>query len=211
MSFRDILCEIEGYSFAARVNLASDFDTFSRAVASENAVQELSRLLQRKEYADELLKRTAQLCCQSTDFRHEHPKDAAIATYILTLSGRYMDLAKIAAESATIIPRSWWARRAAELILSNRYLASSVDRQTSQMEFTHVPEMTISASSTVYSEQQTIAMYVSVFLANEARVIVATGIPVQQHSRSLPVGLGTFQPELRVEKTSAAAQLRARK
>ncbi len=205
MSFRDILCEIEGYSFAARVNLASDFYTFSRAVASENAVQELSRLLQRKEYADELLTRTAQLCCQSTDFRHEHPKDAAIATYILTLSGRYMDLAKIAAESATIIPRSWWARRTAELILSNRYLASSVDRQTSEMEFTPVPAMTISVSSTVYSDQQTIPMNVSVFLANEAQVTVATEIAVQQDSRSLPVELGTYRPELQVEKMSTSA------
>src|SRR6266404_2381083 len=120
MRFNEVTTTIESHGFSARVNAASDLSTFLRAVLAESAVAELILLLGRQDVAFKILRRTVALVAEKVNYRYEHPRDAAIATYLWLLSDRYPLLAKAAAEAAILISRSWWASRTAERILQDK-------------------------------------------------------------------------------------------
>lgn len=177
MTFSQAVQEIEGYAFSARVNVASDFRTFRRAVGAEKAASELARLIQDREVANTLLYRAVHLVCEHADFRYEHPRDAAIATYILLLSPRYIEFAKIVSESAVLMSQSWWSREAAESILTERDFAAQTDSQETEMLLPGVPVSYRAVSATIHreEEQQIIANYLCGFIVNtSAQIIVST-------------------------------------
>ncbi len=124
MRFNEATAIIESQAFSARVNVASDLSTLLRAVLAESAVAELILLLGRQDGQDvafRLLRRTVTLVAERVNYRYEHPRDAAIATYVWLLSGSYPLLAMVAAEAAVLVSRSWWASRVAEYILQGKY------------------------------------------------------------------------------------------
>jgi hypothetical protein len=130
VTFLRAATEVESLAFSARVNIASDFRTFLRAVAAEEAMSSLALLIKDPETAFRLMKRTLALVEQRFDYRYEHPRDSAIATYLLLLAARWPQLAGITAEAAASVPRTWWAAQVAREILERHHLQTSSNTQT---------------------------------------------------------------------------------
>jgi hypothetical protein len=127
MTFLECVSEIESPEYAARVNLASDYNTFVKGVRLERTTPELAAQIRDQGVGLKLVSRVTRMASQKVDHRYEHPCDAPMAAYIWLLAGTQPALAKIAANAAICVARSWWANRVAEVVLRDNYLAEDTE------------------------------------------------------------------------------------
>lgn len=127
MTFLECVSEIESPEYAARVNLASDYGTFLKGVTLERTTPELALQLRDQGIGLRLVGRVVRMASQKVDHRYEHPYDAAMAAYVWLLAGTQPSLARIAANAAICVARSWWANRVAETVLRDNYLAEDTE------------------------------------------------------------------------------------
>jgi len=118
---------IESREFAVRVNVASDYSTFLEALWSNPVTAALAALAAQPEHQDRILRRIQDLAALEPDSRYENPHDAAMAAYLLVLSTRSPVTARIAAFAVEEAPRTWWAKRLAQSMLSPRRSVSEAD------------------------------------------------------------------------------------
>jgi hypothetical protein len=109
---------IESHEFAAIVNLASDWKTFARILGSEKAVQDLAGEMSDAGVWEAVCERVLALVPDHGEEGCEHPRDAALAAYLWLLAAKDAPLARSAAAKIAEAPRCWWARKAAERVLS---------------------------------------------------------------------------------------------
>lgn len=111
MTFGGALKEVESHDLAARLNVASDFGTFLRAAQQQQSVRALIQELGSRKRLQEVFYRILELSRQKVDLRYENQWDTAIALYVLLISLKDFDLAKIAAQVAAQMPQCWWAKK----------------------------------------------------------------------------------------------------
>lgn len=116
----DLFSEVEGSDFSARVNVASDFETFRRALTLDPTFRDVTLLIKDDCAPLQITARVFCLCAQTVDLRYENPSDAAIAAYVLILSKHEPYLARLAAAVAQATQNGFWANRVAEFVLSER-------------------------------------------------------------------------------------------
>jgi hypothetical protein len=114
MNAAEVLARIEGQSFSALVNLASDFRTFLRILISQPELAELSGATNADAMTLKVFTRVLELAGSSPEEGYEHPADAALAAYLWLLSMRNRDYSEIAAEMVLKCNQCWWARKMAE-------------------------------------------------------------------------------------------------
>ena len=109
--------EIESIEFAARVNIASDLDTFLRAIATEPSVRSLrQRSLTDPSMIDSLFKVMRHLIDSDFDPKYENPMDAALSTYGWIIASGRPDLEGLVGDLVGSLRNSWWANQ-----LGNHY------------------------------------------------------------------------------------------
>ena len=195
MSFLESVTEIENDAYSARVNVASDFRTFLRAVIAEKATVELIRLIREQRTAFRLVGRTLQLARQRVDYRYEHPRDAAIATYVWLLAGRDPLLARIAAEAAEAVPKLWWASQVADVVLQGPHFGS--DSQSRATQLPTGPATCELVASTLETGQSQFLTQCLVQVGGEPSWILSIpDMPAQQRANDvrffIPTSLGLF-------------------
>jgi hypothetical protein len=109
---------LESREFAAIVNLASDWKTFARILGSEKAVQDLAGEMSDAGVRAAVGERVLALLTDHGEEGCEYPWDASLAAYLWLLAARDVPLARNAAAKIAEAPRCWWARKAAERVLS---------------------------------------------------------------------------------------------
>jgi hypothetical protein len=115
--------QLESAEAGARLGLNSGFRTFLNAVNGEPAVRQLSEHVKRSARgADLVFSRLTRLAEEQIDPRYEHPRDAAMAAYLLILSIANEGLHRTAADVVLRASNTWWAKRVAE--------AGRIDTQT---------------------------------------------------------------------------------
>ena len=118
MSRADVMREIEGPEFGARVSVVSDAEIFIEALRSEPAVIELLRLSSEEEVRNCLLARVQALVYERSDTRYRNARDIAIATYTWCLGAADLKTGNIAALTVQgAAARCWWATKMARLVL----------------------------------------------------------------------------------------------
>lgn len=143
MTLKEATQEIESHEFVARVNVASDFRTFLRAVAEQKVIHVLSQELAASENRQYVLNRVLELSRRKVDLRYENPWDTALTAYVWLLNVKDWDLAKIAAEAAARAPQCWWATKMAHHILLEGPVCN--DAGFAQHEFMAPPSTAIVA------------------------------------------------------------------
>jgi hypothetical protein len=143
---RDEFAEIEGHEFSARVNVASDFKTFLRAVSQEQAARRLVEHLADPETQMAVLSRVFELTSVRIDPRYQHPWDTPLAVYLWALSLTSQVFAGLAAVIVFEAPQTWFARRMARYGMLNEQV-----RNASGSTEHVVVQSTFDARSTVES------------------------------------------------------------
>ncbi len=110
---------IESHRFSAIVNVASNFKTFLRALASQPELQRLAETMVEEDARKLVLQRILDLSGKEVEPDQEHPGDVAVAAYLWLLSVKDMGLASMAAQRVRESPRCWWAKKLAERIHSS--------------------------------------------------------------------------------------------
>lgn len=116
MNAAEAMEQIEGNAFAAVVNLASDFRTFLRILASQPEVEALSAGLASAVLTQKVFARLLELARTPAEEAYEHPADAALAAYLWLLNRKDRDTAKAAASAVLQCRQCWWARQMAEYV-----------------------------------------------------------------------------------------------
>jgi hypothetical protein len=109
---------LESPEFAAIVNLASDWKTFARILGSEKSAQDLAGEMSDASVRGAVCARIFALVADHGEEGFEHPWDSALAAYLWLLAAKDEPLARSAAAKIAEAPRCWWARKAAEGVLS---------------------------------------------------------------------------------------------
>ena len=118
MNANEVMHAIESPEFAARVNVASDFQTFLREASEQEAVSSLRRELASDDIRRRLCDRICQLARQQIDLRYENPNDTALTLYLWLLSLKEPQRAKRAAAVVVAHARQcWWATKVAYRLL----------------------------------------------------------------------------------------------
>jgi hypothetical protein len=117
MNIAEALEKIEGDAFAAVVNLASDFRTFLRILASQPESEALASALGSEAVAQQVFARVLELTQGPVDETYEHPADAALAAYLWLLNGVDGQRSRAGAEAVLQARQCWWARQVAWSIL----------------------------------------------------------------------------------------------
>ncbi len=107
---------IEGYAFSALVNLASDFSTFLRILASQPEVRALDDEMNSECVTLDVFARVGELAASPAEEGYEHPADSALAAYLWLLGARNGDYSARAVEMVLECKQCWWARKMAEYI-----------------------------------------------------------------------------------------------
>ncbi len=119
MSCQDALRTIESEDFIVRVNSASDYNIFMKAIRNEDATKELLRGMRSSESeCQEVFSRLIELSKKQIDERYEHPWDTTLAVYLWLLSITNIELAKLAASIIKKIEQGWWSHKISNYILS---------------------------------------------------------------------------------------------
>lgn len=113
---RSLFDQIESNETAARVNVASGFKLFVRALTSLPPYLRLQSLSEKRENSQEMLTRILKLTEVRIDTKFGNPFDTSLAVYLLILRSTYPDLALIGAEAVSRTQNCWWASRVAEEI-----------------------------------------------------------------------------------------------
>lgn len=119
MSPAEAMAQIESPRFSALVNLASNLKTFLRIVADQSEVQALAEGMKSPEGVAAVAGRIAELAAQPGEEGHEHPADAALATYLWLLGQRDREESERAAAALAGASSCWWARKVAENVLGD--------------------------------------------------------------------------------------------
>lgn len=113
---------IESPEFDANMSVFSGFNSFHRALAQNQTVQNLRHLIVEVPNANErLLERLVELVEKDSQSTFQHTYDVAIAAYLYAIS-ESSNIGR-AIESATnilTVPNLDWARRLAEIVLENQ-------------------------------------------------------------------------------------------
>ena len=130
MPLRDFMNQIESYTFAARVGIASSRSVFFTALESDASSKGLlTHLAGNPRDADKVVTRLRSLANTNVDYRYQNPSDAALSAYAWALLGLRTDLGAMAAEIILSAPQIWWARLVAATIL-NQNAVSDADTDT---------------------------------------------------------------------------------
>lgn len=109
------LCQaVEGVDLAARLNVASGYRQFARALSATPEVQRLTEEVKDSAVADEVSRRAKGLVTVPRDPRYDYPHDVALAAYLHALRdaqpSRAADLGAVILQ----VEGLWWARKSAE-------------------------------------------------------------------------------------------------
>ena len=169
MSIIENMKEIESHSFAARLNMASNFSGVLQIAQKEVCVQSLLQELKQSIALDQLLRRIEVLTRQRIDPRYENPWDTALTVYLWTTSLINPEKAKIAAYQVDQLPRCWWARE-----ICSHLLRSSPVRTKSTFQFQMAtfagPQWPAVSGRTEASEEMVLASFL---VANPAYIAAA--------------------------------------
>jgi hypothetical protein len=135
---QELFTAMESHEFSAIVNLASDFKTFVRILASEKPVQDLAEEMREAKVRAAVSERALALVKDQGEEGYEHPWDSALAAYLWLLADKDPELAKVAAATIAQAPRCWWARKLAEKVLSPERFPSSAGSGSPTL-FPHPP------------------------------------------------------------------------
>jgi|SRR5579884_1546282 len=116
MNAKEAMERIEGHSFSAMVNLASDFPTFLRILTSQHEVRALADEMKSERVTLDVFARVGELAAKPLEEEYEHPADSALATYLWLLNARNGDYFEKAAETVLGCKQCWWARKMAEYV-----------------------------------------------------------------------------------------------
>lgn len=120
MTFREAKAEIESSAIVIRLNVASGFKTFLRAIQSEHVVVEMQRMMTSKYVQGQVLARIGELSRLRVDRRYENPWDTALAVYLWLIKSADRNLSALSAEIVAQAPQCWWAHKLAHQLLSER-------------------------------------------------------------------------------------------
>lgn len=110
-SLNEAMQSIDGFEFAARLSIASDWRTFVRAARKQPEVQLLAKMLEAPEVQDAIRQRIAAHLAEEVDPAFEHPRDAAIAVYLWLLSFCQPASARFLATKILPMKNLWWGRQ----------------------------------------------------------------------------------------------------
>jgi len=110
--------EIESNEFMARLNVASDLDTFLIGCTRADATQVLLDEFSSQSSRSEVFRRTVELSEIRFDDAYRNPWDTALAVYVWLLDRANDPDATIAAERVAAIPQCWWASKVARNVLA---------------------------------------------------------------------------------------------
>lgn len=132
MNFKQALAEIESDNFAAKVNLASDFNTFLRIAEDQDAIQFALQELDSKNEQLDVYLRIYEISKQTVDIRYENPWDTALTIYVWLLSMKNPDLAFSASKIVSQIGQCWWAEKLSRHVIfrHQQYNESDIDEQS---------------------------------------------------------------------------------
>jgi len=119
MTPQETFNDIESISFAVRLNLASGIKHFIQLLRNEPSVKALINAMNKDiRLKADIFDRVVELSKRLFDKGYEHPNDAAIAAYVwlLGIMDPEKDTWKAAADIATSIPQTWWARKISKFI-----------------------------------------------------------------------------------------------
>src|SRR5262245_3446382 len=109
MNAAEAMDRIEGHTFSAMVNLASDLRTFLRILASQPEVQALAAGVESDRVMLDVFTRVVELAASPAEEGCEHPADSALAAYLWLLSAKDPEYSDIVAEAILGCGRCWWA------------------------------------------------------------------------------------------------------
>jgi len=132
MTLAEAMKEIESHTFAAKLSVASNFQTFWIAARAEESVRYLSKELDKQVNLSRVFKRIGELSRQEMDLRYENQWDTALAVYLLLIKRRDIILAKMAAEMVARVPQCWWASKISYKMLLEE--TSQTDTKTLETE-----------------------------------------------------------------------------
>lgn len=108
MNLEEILGAIESPQTTVRVNVASSWRTFYRAVFSLGEVEQLESLLVLPATVDAVLSRIQELSKREVDPRYENIWDVPLAVYVLLLARHDPVIARLGIEAAQPARQCWW-------------------------------------------------------------------------------------------------------
>jgi hypothetical protein len=88
MSAAEAMERIEGHAFSAMVNLASDFQTFLRILASQPEVRALAEEMNSDRVTLDVFTLVVEWAAAPAEEEYEHPADSALAAYLWLLSAK---------------------------------------------------------------------------------------------------------------------------
>lgn len=118
MNATEAMERIEGHAFSATVNLAGDFPTFLRILASQPEVRALSDEMNSECATLDVFARVGELAASPAEEGYEHPADSSLAAYLWLLGARNGDYSARAVETVLECKQCWWARKMAEYVRS---------------------------------------------------------------------------------------------
>lgn len=120
-SLHELINIIESVNFDANMSVFSGFNSFHRALAGNQTIQELREvLIDFPNTVEELYDHFITLIQQDTQSQYEHPHDIAISSYLFALSTSSNNgVALEAAKEIMLIPNLIWAKRLAEIVIAN--------------------------------------------------------------------------------------------
>lgn len=121
---------IEGHTFSATVNLASDFPTFLRILTSQPEVQALADEMKSDRVTIDVCSRVREIAASPVEEGYEHSADSALAAYLWLLSTRDGDYSTKAAEAILECKQCWWARKMAEHVRSQKKPEKNADKSS---------------------------------------------------------------------------------
>lgn len=134
MNFREAIKQIESYEFSARLNIASDFNTFLKIAQQEAVVKIILDELNDSEKRLFMLEHIFELANESFDLRYENKWDTALAIYIWLLNLKDLKLSRIAADSVIRIPQCWWANKISQQICFEKITYASASKPVVESE-----------------------------------------------------------------------------
>ncbi len=140
-SLHDLISVIESVKFDANMSVFSGFNSFHRALAGDQTIQDIRQLLIDSPSANEqILARLVSLLEEKTNPQFEHPHDITIASYLFALSASLNNVIAIeVAKKILATSNLIWAKRLAEIVLANQTAtteAEVVSVEASKYSFT---------------------------------------------------------------------------
>ncbi len=126
MSFEEAIREVESFEFSARVNIASDFRTFLRAVSEQPAFHALFAELGRLDNGLRLITHVIEIARRPVNPDYENPWDTALTVFLWLISQRAPSFADLAAEAVSQAQQCWWATLLSQHMLKSKPIGSEI-------------------------------------------------------------------------------------